>query len=328
MFGFVTANMGELTPEQKDRYTAVYCGICRNIRSGSSNLCRCCLSYDVALLALVLMSLYEPEETVGDRACVLHPIRPRPWTENEFTRYAADMNVALAYYNAVDDWCDDKKLSAKAAASVLEPHLGPIKERYPRQCQAIEDCICRLAKLEQENCPNPDEPANCFGELMGQLFVYREDLWQEDLFGMGMALGRFVYLTDAAVDYPLDEKKKKYIVYIMAVLGMYIAYANAQSSPLPQFLSEAIIGWVFGALSVAGLLLQICGKTKKQLLLAKILVVVSVVAGIVELFLNKVKRQMKISLSPMQQFPNQMTLIYITTIWYQPYLTRREGYEM
>ena len=210
LFGFVTANLKELTPEQKDRYTAVYCGICRSIRSGSSNLCRCCLSYDMALLALVLMSLYEPEETVGKRACSLHPIRPRPWTENEFTRYAADMNVALAYYNAVDDWYDDHNVGAKAAAAVLEPHLKSIRDRYPRQCQAIEDCICRLAELEQRNCDNPDEPANCFGELMGQLFVYREDLWQEDLFGMGMALGRFVYLTDAAVDYDRDVKKKKY----------------------------------------------------------------------------------------------------------------------
>jgi len=83
-----------------------------------------------------------------------------------------------------------------------------------------------------------------------------------------------------------DEKKKKYIVYFMAVLGMYIAWANAQSSPLPQFLDEAIIGWVLGALGVVGLLLQICGRTKKQFLAAKILVVVSVVAGIVELFLH------------------------------------------
>ena len=218
MFGFVTANFKELTPAQKDRYTAVYCGICRSIRSGSSNLCRCCLSYDMALLALVLMSLYEPEEECGKRACGLHPIRPRPWTENEFTRYAADMNVALAYYNAVDDWCDDRKLSAKAAASVLEPHLQGIRARYPRQCQAMEDCIRRLAELEAQNCPNPDEPANCFGELMGQLFVYREDLWQEDLFGMGMALGRFVYLTDAAVDYKLDVRKKKYNPF--AAMGM------------------------------------------------------------------------------------------------------------
>jgi len=109
---------------------------------------------------------------------------------------------------------------------------------------------------------------------------------------LGLLLIAFVVMCAAALIAIIllfvmkDEKKKKYIVYIMAVLGMYIAYANAQSSPLPQFLSEAIIGWVFGALSVAGLLLQICGKTKKQLLLAKILVVVSVVAGIVELFLH------------------------------------------
>ena len=53
---------------------------------------------------------------------------------------------------------------------------------------------------------------------MGQLFVYREDLWQEDLFGMGMALGRFVYLTDAAVDYKLDVRKKKYNPF--AAMGM------------------------------------------------------------------------------------------------------------
>lgn len=83
-----------------------------------------------------------------------------------------------------------------------------------------------------------------------------------------------------------DEKKKKYIVYIMAALGMYIAWANAQSSPLPQFLGEAVLGWAIGILGVIGLLLQICGKTKKQLLMAKILVVISVVAGILELFLH------------------------------------------
>lgn len=83
-----------------------------------------------------------------------------------------------------------------------------------------------------------------------------------------------------------DEKKKKWIVYIMAALGMYIAWANAQSSPLPQFLGEAILGWIIGLLGVVGLLLQVCGKTKKQLMAAKILVVVSVVAGILELFLH------------------------------------------
>jgi len=83
-----------------------------------------------------------------------------------------------------------------------------------------------------------------------------------------------------------DEKKKKWIVYIMTALAIYIAWANAQSSPLPQFLGEAILGWIIGAVGVGGCMLQILGKTKKQLLTAKILVVISVVAGIAELFLH------------------------------------------
>ena len=83
-----------------------------------------------------------------------------------------------------------------------------------------------------------------------------------------------------------DEKKKKYIVYFMALLAMYIAWANAQSSPLPEYLTEALLGWGIGAIGAAGLILQICGKNKKQWMTAKILVVVSVVAGIVELFFH------------------------------------------
>ena len=57
VFGYVTANWKELTKEQQRRYGAVYCGICRCIRSQSSNLSRLSLSYDMAFLALLLMSL-------------------------------------------------------------------------------------------------------------------------------------------------------------------------------------------------------------------------------------------------------------------------------
>ena len=210
MFGFVVANPEELTKEQKDRYTAVYCGICRNIRTCASNLSRLGLSYDMVFLALVLMSLYEPEEVCGERACSLHPIHPRPWVENKFTQYAAEMNVALAYYNALDDWQDDKSLAARSLASVLEPHLKTIRQHWPRQCQAVEACLQQLSQLEKENCANPDAPAGCFGQLMGELFVYQEDLWKDSLYQMGFSLGRFVYLTDAAVDFRKDVRRHKY----------------------------------------------------------------------------------------------------------------------
>ena len=219
MFGYVTANMKELSKEQQLRYNAVYCGICRQIRNRASQTARLGLSYDMAFLALLLMSLYEPEETTGDRACLLHPLAKRAWVDNEYIQYAADMNVALAYYNAQDDVADDRKLSAKVMASVFGKTLPQIEERFPRQCSAIRDCIRELDALEKAGCPNPDLPAGCFGRLMGELLAYREDIWAPTLRQMGDALGRFIYLTDAAVDYRRDEKKQKYNPFLAMSTG-------------------------------------------------------------------------------------------------------------
>ena len=219
MFGYVTASLKELSEDAQKRYGAVYCGICRRIRVQSGNVARLGLSYDMAFLALLLMSLYEPEEETGDKACALHPIKKRPWVDNKYIQYAADMNVALAYYNALDDWEDDGKYSAKLLAGQFGKHLPEIARRYPRQCQAIEDCIRQLSRLEKEGCSNPDEPASCFGTLMGELLTYEEDLWATHLRQMGFYLGRFIYLLDAALDYDKDGKKGKYNPYLAMGTG-------------------------------------------------------------------------------------------------------------
>jgi len=224
VFGYVMANIPELPKDLQKRYMAVYCGICRQIRDRAGQIARLGLSYDMAFLALLLMSLYEPEEAAGSRACSLHPFKPRPWVDNDFIRYAADMNVALAYYNCMDDYSDDGKLTSKAMASVLEKNQFQIKEQWPRQCQAIETCIAELSRLEREGCKNPDEPAGCFGKLMGELLVYREDMWADTLRQMGMALGRYIYLADAAVDYRRDKRRGSYNPY--AAMGMEADWAQ------------------------------------------------------------------------------------------------------
>ena len=210
MFGYVTANWKELPKEQQDRYGSVYCGICRRIRLQSGQVARLGLSYDMAFLALLLMSLYEPEEQCGHRACALHPFASRPWVDNEYIRYAADMNVALTCYKCLDDWEDDRNPAARLMAKRLEPYLSALRQQYPRQCSSIEECIRTLSSLEADGCTNPDLPANCFGQLMAQLLVYRQDLWASTLGQLGFYLGRFIYLADAVVDYRQDVKKKKY----------------------------------------------------------------------------------------------------------------------
>ena len=218
MFGYVNISRKELDDSRQKRFNSVYCGVCRRIREQSGQLSRLGLRYDIAFLSTLLMSLYEPEEISGRNACHLHPITKRPWVDNEFIRYGADMNVALACYKARDDWQDDQKLSAKAMAGVFGKNMPRIEESYPRQCAAIAECIQALSRMEQENCPSPDETANCFGRLMAELFVVREDFWSPTLRELGFHLGRFIYLLDAAVDFEKDKKHGKYNPYL--AMGM------------------------------------------------------------------------------------------------------------
>lgn len=232
MFGYVIADVKELSLEQKARYTQVYCGICRRIKMQASSAARLGLSNDMVFLALLLMSLYEPQEEQGTRACGFHPIKPRAWTDNPYIAYAADMNVALAYYNALDNWQDDKSLTARAAAGVLKNHWPRIREQYPRQCGAMETCIRELSRLERENCPDADAAAGCFGKLLGELMVYREDLWQDSLYNLGYFLGRFIYLADAAADFSRDKRKHSY--------NPFLAMGMEDSKQFEQYLVMAM----------------------------------------------------------------------------------------
>ncbi len=210
MFGFVTASMEELTKEQRLRYQSFYCGICKSIGRETTQLSRFSLSYDMILLALILSSLYEPEENSSRGRCVAHPLHRREKTESAVTEYAADMNVALAYYSADDHWRDSHRLDAFALRKILSGQYEKVAQRYPRQCAAIEESIRQLSALEREKCPNPDLPANCFGRLMAEIFDWKEDAWGPYLREMAWALGRFIYFVDAVVDYEKDRRKEHY----------------------------------------------------------------------------------------------------------------------
>ena len=150
---------------------------------------------------------------------MIHPLQKRTWVDNEFISYAAHMNVALAYFKAKDDIADDGKVSAKILSGIFGKNLPPIREKFPRQCDAMERCIRELTALERENCGNPDLPAGCFGRLMGELLVYREDFWAPTLRELGQALGRFIYLLDAMADYRRDSRKNKYNPFLAMGTG-------------------------------------------------------------------------------------------------------------
>ena len=124
--------------------------------------------------------------------------------------YAADMTVALTYYKSLDDWKDDRNIIQFLYARCLKKHYGTIREKWPRQCMAIEKEITVLSQIEQGKSSNPDAAANSFGRLMEELFVMKQDEWESPLRTLGFGLGRYIYFADAVLDFGKDKKRGSY----------------------------------------------------------------------------------------------------------------------
>ena len=76
MFGYVSINPQALSEDEKHRFRAFYCGLCRVLREAYGDVGRLTLSNDMTFLTLLLAALYEPEEKAFDERCALHPLKP------------------------------------------------------------------------------------------------------------------------------------------------------------------------------------------------------------------------------------------------------------
>ena len=95
MFGYVVANTDKLTIEEKKQYKACYCGLCKTLGTRHGIISRFTLTYDMTFLVLFLSALYKTEIVVQTERCIIHPLKPHEYWQNEITSYAADMNVIL-----------------------------------------------------------------------------------------------------------------------------------------------------------------------------------------------------------------------------------------
>ncbi len=212
MFGYVIPNHTTLSPEARGRYRSAYCGLCRRIDALHGLRGRFTLSYDLTFLNLLLCSLYEGEtECVqGCSRCPVHPIHGVDWRASGPTDYCADLSVALHYYNAADKWQDDHNLLGLGYEKLLERCQADAAQRWPRQCNAIRSCLARLAEYEAAGSEDLDAVSGCFGELMAELFDYRQDHWSPELRSIGFSLGKFIYLLDAYDDLTRDKRRGAY----------------------------------------------------------------------------------------------------------------------
>ena len=220
MFGYIKPFVPQLRVAEYEYYKSLYCGLCRTMGQATSRFSSCTLSYDFVFLALVRLALTGADVKQIRRRCPMHPIKKRTFTvSDEVLFFCAYANAILTYHKLQDDLHDES--GARRAGKLL---LHPAVSHMRRKARSLAELdglmqvkLDELNRLEQERNPSPDAAAEIFGQLLSLLFAWGLEGAAARLAAViGHHTGKWIYLSDAADDYPADIKAGSYNPFVCA----------------------------------------------------------------------------------------------------------------
>ena len=215
MFGYIQILQPELKIKEYACYRGAYCGLCRQMGKCTGQCSRLTLRYDAAAMVLLRMAARGTVPEYQHKRCFLHPLTKAPvLVPCEETEVVSCIMAALAYHKCKDDVHDEK--GAKCLrARLAYPYFAYLRRRAKRRMPEIDSIAEKgmQAFLQAERNANgsADIPANAFGTMMGELLSYRtQGQTRAVLHELGSAMGRWVFLLDAAEDYAEDVKRGRF----------------------------------------------------------------------------------------------------------------------
>ena len=206
MFGYVTVLKDELKIKDYNTYRAYYCGLCHEIGKNHNQLSRLALNYDLTTLAILLDSLSDKPTEFYKGGCI-KKLGKRPTKCSDANlKYAADMNVLLAYFKLLDDIRDNRSIKALLGIIPFALRSFRLKKKYPKLFETVKISLDRLAFLENDNCDIIDKVAHESATMTKAIFAEADPL----LASFGYSVGRLVYILDAYDDMARDYKEKNY----------------------------------------------------------------------------------------------------------------------
>ena len=214
MFGYVRINKMDLTFREFDYYKGYYCGLCKYLKENHGEVSRLSLNYDITFLIVIVTALYKLDSDITYERCIANPLKKKMRIVNEITEYAASMNILLSYYKLEDNLYDDNGIKDKLAYELYKGKLKKAYEKYPQKAEYIKQQLGNLRELEKQESKSIDKVSNTFGNLMGEIFVYKKDEYEQNLRNIGFNLGKYIYILDAYEDLEEDNKKGRYNPFI------------------------------------------------------------------------------------------------------------------
>lgn len=214
MFGYVRSAEEALSPEDKARYQAAYCGLCHSLKEQCGFAARFVLNYDFVFLCLLLEE-QEDCPAPGVRRCAAHPAKGRPClAATPAMALCARESVILAYHKLGDGVRDKgffRGLGDRAAALALGPAYRRAAGAQGEFDRHVRACLAQLDALERENSPQLDRTADAFARLLAAAAPHtgdaRLDRPRQQLL---YQLGRWIYLVDALDDLEEDRAAGRY----------------------------------------------------------------------------------------------------------------------
>lgn len=226
------------------------------------------LTFDMTFFALVRIWITRERGEIVMKRCPAHPMRRRPMMkDNPALEYTSYVSAYLTYCKLLDDIGDERGIKRFFAHIALLFAKRPVKKipaEFLSVGKKIRECLDKLSRLEKEKCENPSEAADTFGELLGFAASFGLDgesarIAQE----IGLHVGKWVYLADAACDIDDDNKSGSYNPFIAAM-----GYSGAKGfvkSGLDGVLGMELIGAV-GACELGPSDMGECGGCVKNIL--------------------------------------------------------------
>lgn len=213
MFGYVTPYESELRVKEQLFYKSTYCGLCKTMGKRVCNESRLTLSYDIVFLALVRFLLTEEKLEFRKGRCAVSPFKKKPiMKSNPSLEYSAAVGALLAYHNIADD-VKDKKGFKRFLSRFLLLSARRMKKRaaLPELDEFIKTKLDELDALEGSDDVTLDSAAQIFGELLSMIFAYGLDGEKKLIASeIGLHIGRWIYIADAADDYEKDKKRGEF----------------------------------------------------------------------------------------------------------------------
>lgn len=213
MFGYVRPVQAKLNEEERERYNAVYCGLCHTMGKRYGFLTRFTLNYDFAFLAMLLAP---PEETlICKKRCPAHPLRRKKGCVHfDGLETAADESLILTWHKLRDDVKDKGfflGLPSRLLSLIFYRAYRKAAAARPEFDRQVTACLTQLQRIEEERSASIDRVADTFARILAAAAPKSGDADRDRVLEQLLYhVGRWVYLADAWDDLADDRLRGNY----------------------------------------------------------------------------------------------------------------------